>query len=337
MASAELQAAPLDGRFEFAHLTDPHLTSLAAVPAPLTDKRLLGWLSWQRRRRFRHLPSILAGIVADIDAAGIRTRLLTGDLTQIGLPVEIEAARDWLRSLGDPDDVMLVPGNHDRYVADPRQHLAQTWSPWLRGDEAAISAPAPAPALTADPAPAFPTLRCRGGVALIGLDSAVASPPLLATGRLGAAQLAALQTLLTRTGAAGYARIVLIHHAPLPGLDPWRKRLTDAARLKRVLETAGAELVLHGHGHQGRIEQLPTPRGAIPIVQGSSASSAATDPVHAAAWTHCVVTGDAQRFRVEITRRAPSRQGRPPASATHVFELPRGSGAAPESVVRSAS
>lgn len=329
MTGAALQPAPRHSSLEFAHLTDPHLTSLADLSAPLGDKRLLGWLSWRRRRRYRHLPSMLEGIVADIDAAGIRTRVVTGDLTQIGLPREIDDARAWLGSLGDPCDVMVVPGNHDRYVEDPLQQLASAWAPWLRGDDPALA--------QAGAAAGFPTLRCRGSVAFIGLDSAVASAPLLATGRLGDMQLAALRTLLERTGSAGYARVVLIHHAPLPGLDPWRKRLTDAAELQAVLASAGAELVLHGHGHRCRIDRLVTPRGAVPVVQGPSASSAATDPAHAAAWMHCVLTSTAACHRIEITRRTPQPDAGPTLGDTHVFELPRGNGAVAASASASAS
>ncbi|HSG89350.1 MAG TPA: metallophosphoesterase [Pseudomonadales bacterium] len=304
MAPAALDSAPASASFEFAHLTDPHLTSLADVRAPLGDKRLLGWLSWRRKRRFRHLPERLAAIVRDIEAAGVHERVVTGDLTQIGLPQEVDAARAWLEALGGTANVTVVPGNHDLYVADPDDHMLARWAPWMSGDDGVA---------------AFPFLRRRGPVAFIGLDSAAPSAPLLATGRLGDGQLQRLADLLQETGAAGYVRVLLVHHAPLPGLDPWRKRLTDAPALREVLLRHGAELVLHGHGHHFRVEALQTPRGAIPVIQGPSASSAARDGAHAAAWVHVRVRTAADHMRIELGARRAGADGE-----AHAFEFPRG-------------
>jgi 3',5'-cyclic AMP phosphodiesterase CpdA len=302
---AALADAPRDDTLVFAHLTDPHLTSLDGVPAPLRDKRLLGWLSWHRRRRHRHLPDILARIVTDIDAEGIEQRVVTGDLTQIGLASELAAARSWLERLGDSDRVTLVPGNHDLYVADRSRAMHEHWAPWMCSDDGDRG---------------FPFLRLRGAVAFIGLDSAAPSPPLLATGRLGRRQLEALRDLLQRTAAAGYARVVLIHHAPLPGGDPWRKRLIDAGDLTVILRECGAELVLHGHGHEGRVDHLRTPRGPVPVVQGPSASAASEGDRHRAAWMHCSIQAEAGHFRVRVTPRRPGLEALEP----HCFELPRG-------------
>ena len=44
--------------------------------------------------------------------------LVTGDLVHIGLEQEMSEAAQWLRSLGPPEKVILVPGNHDNYAAD---------------------------------------------------------------------------------------------------------------------------------------------------------------------------------------------------------------------------
>ena len=97
----------------------------------------------------------------------------------------------------------------------------------------------------------FPFVRMLGGgVALIGVNSAVPTPPLVASGRVGAAQLARLAAVLERLGAA---------RALPPGADPpsaaagpgqaLRAELADAAALEAVLARHGAELVIHGHNH----------------------------------------------------------------------------------------
>ncbi len=63
-----------------------------------------------------------------------------------------------------------MPGNHDAYVRAALPYLAATFAPWTKGDAGEST---------------FPYLRVREGVALIGLSSAVPTPPLIASGRLG--------------------------------------------------------------------------------------------------------------------------------------------------------
>ena len=260
-----------DGSFEFAQFSDPHLTSLDGVdPGALRDKRILGWLSWRRKRAAYHDRAIVERLVTDARTAGIEDWVVTGDLTHIGLPQEIDDAARWLTSLGASDRVSAIPGNHDLYVADPSATMHRTWAPFMRSD---------------DGSDGFPWVRLRGPVALIGLDSAWAAPWLMATGELGKAQRERVRHVLDATGRAGYVRVCLIHHAPLPGLDKWRKRLVDAPAFDRLLAECGAELVLHGHGHRLRVQDSP-----VPVVQAPSASASSPEGDHRAAWL---------RYRVE--------------------------------------
>lgn len=307
---ADLQTLPPapEGEFRFAQLSDPHLTSLEGVwPGELRDKRVLGWLSWRRKRRLRHDAAVLDALVDDARTQGIGHWAITGDLTHIGHPLELEAARAWLASLGTPDTVSAIPGNHDLYVADPGGRMHAAWAPWMRSD---VDAAAQGDGGADD----FPWLRLRGPVALLGLDSAWAAGWLMATGELGAAQRARLDALLEATGRAGYLRIVLIHHAPLPGLDPWRKRLVDARGLADVLARRGAELVLHGHGHALRIHRARSGDGELPVLQAPSASATTRHGDHRAAWLDCRVTREASGARIEVRVRAPGE-----TLAHHVF------------------
>lgn len=295
-----LPTAP-EGTFRFAQLSDPHLTTLDGVrPGELRDKRVLGWLSWRRKRRLRHDASVLAALVDDARAAGIEHWAITGDLTHIGLPTELEAAADWLESLGDASAVSAIPGNHDLYVADPEGRMHRRWAPWMKSD---------------DGRDGFPWLRLRGPVALIGVDSAWAAPWFMATGEVGAEQLTRLDALLEATGRAGYLRVLLVHHAPLPGLDPWRKRLVDAPALADALERRGAELVLHGHGHALRVHEASCGGRRVPVLQAPSASAAARTGDHRAAWLDCTATRGAAGARIEVAVRAPGE-----TLARHLFE-----------------
>ena len=119
----------------------------------------------------------------------------------------------------------------------------------------------------------FPTVRRRGPVALVGLNSGVPKPPFFATGTLGERQIAETEKLLVELGREGLCRVVLIHHPPLT-TEKHFKRLTDAAAFQAMIRRAGCEIVLHGHNHRSEIAQIAGPGGSIPVVGVTSASAA---------------------------------------------------------------
>lgn len=250
----------------FAHLSDPHLTSLRGVrAADLLNKRMLGYLSWRHRRRFEHRREVLDALQRDLPGATLTQLLVTGDLTHVGLPQEFQQARAWLQQLGDPDRVAVVPGNHDASVSAPWDGTFALWRDYMAGDDA--------PTGQDSLASLYPSLRVRGDIAFIGLSTACPKPPFMATGTVGAAQLAQLPALLQDTAARGLFRVVYLHHCPLPGLEPWRKRLTDAPRVQAALQAGGAELILHGHGHRAHYHELDTVHGVAPVIAVPSASA----------------------------------------------------------------
>jgi 3',5'-cyclic AMP phosphodiesterase CpdA len=117
-------------------------------------------------------------------------------------------------------------------------------------------------------------VRVRGPIALIGLDSAVSTAPHLATGRLGAGQLAPLADLLADLGARKLCRVVLVHHPPTRTGVSWRRRLEDGPELCAILARAGAELVLHGHSHRAARDTIASKHGLIPVCGVPATSSA---------------------------------------------------------------
>lgn len=249
----------------FAHLTDPHLTRPNPVGfADLANKRALGYLSWRRRRCGVHRGEILEALVADLQAQSPDHIAITGDLTQIGLPTECRDARIWLENLGPRNRVSVVPGNHDQYVSAPWSETLGLWYDYMASDPKPASADQPA---------LFPGVRVRGPVAFVGVSSVYPCPPFLATGRVGEAQLDALECTLRQTRERGLCRVVLIHHPPVPGSYKWRKRLEDAGETSTILRSTGAELVLHGHTHRLMYNELETSTGTLPVFGLSSASS----------------------------------------------------------------
>ncbi len=245
--------------FTLAHLSDPHLTTLQGVRWPeLLGKRLLGYLSWQRRRRHIHLPEVLERLMADLRQQGADHLAVTGDLTQIGTPAECREAREWLARCGEPAAVSVTPGNHDTYAPAPWLATLGQWQTYMQGDDGDVT---------------FPFLRQRGRIAVLALSSALPTAPLLASGRLGPRQLAALDRLLEGTGRDGLCRVILIHHPPMAGVVSRRCGLDDADAFAEVLLRRGAELVLHGHTHRSTRGYLAGPAGTIPVVGVPSASA----------------------------------------------------------------
>lgn len=254
--------------FTLAHLSDPHVPSpLAFDLRALASKRAFGYWSWQRRRVHIHSAHVLEALTRDLTRIGPNHVVVTGDLVNISLLSEFPAAALWLKTLGPPERVSVVPGNHDAYVGVPWDRSLGLWAAYMSGDDdPGRDGPSSSPT-------AFPYVRRRGGIAIVGLSTALPTPPGSAAGRLGRAQLERLEPLLANLGAAGLCRVVLLHHPPLEGDNPQRKRLVDANALQAVIARQGAELLLHGHDHRCSIRTMAGPAGGIPAVGVPSASA----------------------------------------------------------------
>jgi 3',5'-cyclic AMP phosphodiesterase CpdA len=265
-----MAATGSDQTVRFAHLSDVHLAPLPPLRLPdVNMKRSLGWLNWQRKRRFIHTRAALDAIVSDVHAQAPDHILVSGDLVNIGLPSEYKAALDWLRTLGPPDRVTVIPGNHDAYVAGDAELGIGRWRGYMETERANFQF-----GLSAGQAAlmggAFPILRIAGPVAIIGMNSGIVTPPGNATGRCGIDQLLLLAKVLDATKLAGLSRLVMIHHPPIPGLASKGRELLDAAALAMLLETHGADLVIHGHNHR----MMSNLYAGIPIEGVASASAA---------------------------------------------------------------
>lgn len=256
--------------FVLAHLSDPHLGPLPAPGfAALMGKRITGLLSWRLKRAKIHRPEVLALLVESLKRQAPSHIAVTGDLTNISLPGEFQQARAWLDRLGGPENVTIIPGNHDAYVAMPWETSIGLWAAYMSGRRESVE-PANRPANGFSD---FPFARVLGDIALIGTSTALPTLPFAATGRLGTDQLARLEACLIRLGAAGKCRVVLIHHPPFGGGAYRRKSLTDSSAFQAVIARAGCELVLHGHTHVSGLAKLQTPFGHAPVIGVSSASA----------------------------------------------------------------
>lgn len=302
--------------FALAHLSDPHLAGWSVDNfGSLLNKRLTGWLSWSRNRKFIHQTRVLDMVVDDLAGRAADHVAVTGDLVNISLPDEFARAALWLNRLGDADRVTVVPGNHDAYVAVNWAQGAGQWSHYMtnRGWQPEGGAPT-------DVQNGFPFVRRLGPLALVGVSTALPMPPFIAAGRLGAAQLEALARTLSELRSPEIFRVVLIHHPPFAGGAYKRKSLLDADAFQDVIRSAGAELVLHGHMHIAALGQI----GTTPVIGVPSASAIRKGHKDAAAYNLYRVGDSGANWRVSVEIRGLAEdQARIVAAGSYVLTIPR--------------
>ncbi len=278
--------------YTLAHISDIHLSPLPAIRRrDLMSKRITGYVNW-RRHRIHALGNTTLGAVVDAMLAAKPDHVaVTGDLTNLALKEELSTAALWLEELGDPATVTAVPGNHDAYVRGAVAKAMKTWAPWMTDDTGR------APKSNQD----YPFVRRRGPVAIIGVSSAIATPPLVAAGWVGSGQAARLTAMLEETGREGLFRVVLIHHPPVRGAAKLSKRLFGLGRFQSVIAKVGAELVLHGHTH---LSQRTTIKGKgntiVPVIGVPSASQAPGGNRPAGAFNLFRIGGAAPAWSVDL-------------------------------------
>jgi 3',5'-cyclic AMP phosphodiesterase CpdA len=123
----------------------------------------------------------------------------------------------------------------------------------------------------------------------------------MATGKLGRAQLEALDNILAQLSTEALFRVLLVHH-PLSSASRI-KRLTDSRKLHALLRKHGVELVLHGHDHIHSTMWFDGPHGRIPAIGVPSASALARRHYPAAAFNLFAIEREDGAWRCEQTVR----------------------------------
>ena len=255
--------------FVVAHISDPHIARVEKIHGrDLLSKRLFGYLRWKLKRRYEQSYELLTILHTDLQRSKPDHIVITGDLTQLSLPAEFEKSRDWLQSIGTPEQVTVIPGNHDTYVKTAWDQSFVHWLDYMLGDASSTKAGS-----ITSLEDLYPILRVRKQVALVGINTAQPSAPHLATGTVGADQLQKLEIILKQLQGQSLFRILLIHHPPMLGVVNWRRGLTDLQSLKALLERVGGELVLFGHSHKTVQGTIDTSAGLIPVMGAPAASS----------------------------------------------------------------
>jgi 3',5'-cyclic AMP phosphodiesterase CpdA len=247
--------------FTLAHISDVHLGPLPNLTfLELLSKRVTGYVNWRRNRGKQLFGNTLERLLEEIVKTAPSHLAITGDLVNLALNFEMDAAAQWLHAFHRPHDVSVVPGNHDAYVPGALDTAIKLWKPWMSGD---------APR---EDGHDFPYLRIRDNVALIGVSTATATPPFMASGFFGPNQARRFERLLKETGEQGLFRVVMIHHPPIRGATANYKRMIGIRRFHAALHMDGAELVLHGHTHLNTTYWIEGKTGRTPVVGIASGS-----------------------------------------------------------------
>lgn len=268
--------------FRLVQVSDPHFQSFRLSSLrQLFGKRALGALNLLVRRRRKHRMEFLRALVEDLRGRSFDHLALTGDLCNVALESEWQAALRWIAATGLPAErVTVIPGNHDAYVPEVVEagSFERLFAAYQTAD-------------LRDDGATYPFVRLRDEVALICVSTAVPTGDVGAWGRVGDAQLGRLEGLLGRPEVKARRRVVLIHHPPVVNRAGEDRNLRDRQALQALLARAGADLVLHGHDHRDYLQHLAGPAGTrIPVVGAGSASYAGR-PDHCARYNLYEIDG----------------------------------------------
>jgi Icc-related predicted phosphoesterase len=180
--------------------------------------------------------------------------VLCGDLTDFGLPEEAEILATELSAANVP--IVAVLGNHDyesERQDDVRHILEAAGIHVLEGEAAEI-----------DGVGFAGTKGFAGGFGTAALG-AWGEPAIKAFVQAALDEARQLETALARVRAE--RRVVALHYAPIPGTvegEPdqiWA--WLGSERLEEPINRYGADFVVHGHAHHGRLEGRT--RGGVPV------------------------------------------------------------------------
>jgi 3',5'-cyclic AMP phosphodiesterase CpdA len=218
-----------------AHLSDLHLLESQMSMRALHDRLRLSFLSMARpvdpalnRRRFAEALQSARDARAD-------HVVISGDLTEDGKSGQFEVLAEVLHECDyGPDEITVVPGNHDAYTTND-------------AFEKALEGPLRAYRATSAPG----AIVELADVTIVAVSTAMSQTWLRAAGRVGEAQRAVVDAVLTEEARRGRAVVVAMHHPPMPfGLRlGWLEGLLDLNEMRDVLEPHEHAHVMCGHIH----------------------------------------------------------------------------------------
>lgn len=250
---------PASDPFVLMHISDLHIHGLPMNPLAYASKRVLGAANLILRRRRRYPRRRAEALVAHLDAQNWDHLLITGDITQLGTRAEFERARSILNPLlaRGHQRVTLMPGNHDRYVPEPKGQGAfeAVFSEFIPQGEIA-------------------TRQLTEHWWMVAWDSARPAPWLSAAGHVRPETLSA--TAAWMKGLPTDAQVIVANHYPVFFPPPHRHGihhdLVNQSAVHQWLLEHRVTLYLHGHIHHNWIHAVEGPSGVITSVNSASST-----------------------------------------------------------------
>ncbi len=267
-----------------AHLSDLHIEELAGARfAQFANKRITGLANLLTFRRNLFSADVLERLVEDLTTVGFDHAVVTGDVSNLALEGEFERVRATLSHLGGYDRLSLVPGNHDYYADDAvaGKWFERTFHRHLFTEFTDLDV-----AL-------YPYCKILDDVCIVGLNSAVKTPPLFASGQVGPSQLARLRQLAERRRVQRGFKVALLHH-PLHERGPSDEffgALRDRDAVARTLVDVGVDLVLHGHDHRAHRGTIDPHGRRVPVIGCGTSTSLDPHPEGVARYNLYTIEG----------------------------------------------
>jgi len=221
-----------------AHLSDPHILEagpFASILEGLAIRIVSAGRALDARGRVKKLERALSAAVG----GGADHVVISGDLTEVGAPAQFEALAHTLSDSGiPPENITLVPGNHDAYTS------GEAWRRALEGPLAAYRGTA---------ADREGKVLDRGDVVFLPVDVSCPQPITRSAGELRPNAATALESRFADSGLARKALVVVQHHHPFAHRQStwqWMDGLRGSARLMDALAKHAHVQVLHGHLHK---------------------------------------------------------------------------------------
>ena len=245
------------------HISDIHLP-ITVQPSfsDLLNKRLFGYINHTSNRKKIHDIENLKMIFHDILKNPNGHTILTGDIVNLSLRSEFESASDFLGSYFPKEKLSIIPGNHDNYVKcnyeDSMYMLRRYTSDNSDHRQGSL----------------FPYLKLINDIAIVGISTAVTSPPLMSWGRVSEIQLNAITEILHSLSKDNYFIILLLHH-PLHEFGFLNfKGLLNKNSLIKILNDFNINLILHGHLHTESQKKISLKDVDVPCFGAPSTSRA---------------------------------------------------------------
>ena len=271
-----------------AHCSDIHVTHFPLTAAGgFALKRLVAVGSYSvagRGAHFADSDTRIAALLNDVDALNVDHAICTGDLTGVSTETEFAevAARFGPVRLARPERYTVIPGNHDRYVAEAQGRFERYFGSLCDGGR-------------------FPLVKAlSGNVTLVCVDAARPTNLVDSSGLIGTAQRAKLLQILADASLRDQFVVLGFHYGLLRmngQRDGRNHGLRDDTEMLALIDRpeVSLDLVIHGHLHR----PFKIRPGRRTIVNAGSATD-----LHVDGAGFNVYDIDAAAHHITISRRA---------------------------------